>query len=77
VTRLGTLASADVQQHVKGPVSHYFAEQDLRGNATWSAYEEVLKSSEADYKAHFYVNAQHGFHKDSTSRYSPVNAELS
>lgn len=73
----GTPASAELQQNVKGPILLHFAEQDQRVNGSWSAYEEVLKTNKADYKAHFYAGAQHGFHNDSTSRYSPADADLS
>jgi carboxymethylenebutenolidase len=55
----------------------HFAELDKRVNASWEAYEAVLKANDANYKAHFYAGAQHGFHNDSTSRYSPQDAELS
>lgn len=73
----GTPASADLQSNVKGPILIHFAEQDRRVNATWPDYEAVLKANNADYIAHFYEGAQHGFHNDSTSRYSPEDAELS
>jgi carboxymethylenebutenolidase len=50
--------------------------------ATWLKQHEqgtgkVLKTNKADYKAHFYAGAQHAFHNDSTSRYSPADADLS
>ncbi|MDT0595971.1 dienelactone hydrolase family protein [Glaciecola petra] len=73
----GTPANADLQQKVKGPIMIHFAEQDKRVNASWSAYEAVLKANNASYIAHTYAGAQHGFHNDSTSRYSPKDAELS
>ena len=73
----GTPASTELQKQVKGPILIHFGEQDARVNATWPAYEEMLKASEAVYEAHFYAGAQHGFHNDSTSRYSPDDAELS
>lgn len=73
----GTPASAELQQNVKGPMMIHFAEQDKRVNASWSAYEAVLKANNAKYIAHTYAGAQHGFHNDSTSRYSPKDAELS
>lgn len=73
----GTPAAAALQQHVKGPILIHFAEQDKRVNATWPEYETVLKANSANYTAHFYAGAQHGFHNDSTSRYSPDDAELS
>lgn len=73
----GTPAEPELQVNVKGPILIHFAEQDKRVNASWESYEEVLKANSADYKAHFYAGAQHGFHNDSTSRYSPQDAELS
>jgi carboxymethylenebutenolidase len=73
----GTPAPEALQSNVKGPILIHFAEQDKRVNATWEAYEKVLKESKASYQAHFYAGAQHGFHNDSTSRYSPADAELS
>ena len=53
-----------------------FAENDKRVNATWSDYEVALKANNVNYSAHFYPNAQHGFHNDSTCRYVPKAAEL-
>ncbi len=73
----GTPAKAELQANVKGPILIHFAENDKRVNATWQAYEQVLKENKANYQAHFYAGAQHGFHNDSTSRYSPDHAELS
>ncbi|WP_412972697.1 dienelactone hydrolase family protein [Glaciecola sp. MF2-115] len=73
----GTPAKAELQAEVKGPILIHFAEQDKRVNATWPDYETVLKANNANYEAHFYAGAQHGFHNDSTSRFSPKDAELS
>lgn len=73
----GTPASSELQGAVKGPILIHFAEQDKRVNETWPSYESVLKVNNANYQAHFYAGAQHGFHNDSTSRYSPKDAELS
>jgi carboxymethylenebutenolidase len=53
-----------------------FAENDKRVNATWSDYEVALKANNVNYSAHFYPNAQHGFHNDSTCRYDPKAAGL-
>lgn len=73
----GTPASADKQQNVTGPLMIHFAELDKRVNASWEGYEAVLKANNANYQAHFYAGAQHGFHNDSTSRFSPKDADLS
>jgi len=73
----GTPANAELQAKVKGPLMIHFAEQDKRVNASWPDYEKVLKANNAEYQAFVYDGAQHGFHNDSTSRYSPADAELS
>ena len=73
----GTPANESLQARVRGPLMIHFAEQDKRVNASWPAYETVLKANNAEYIAHVYKGAQHGFHNDSTSRYSPEDAELS
>lgn len=72
----GTPASPELQVKVKGPLLLHFGENDKRVNATWPEYEKVLKTNNAQYTAHVYSKAQHGFHNDSTSRYSPKDAEL-
>ncbi|APE06623.1 MAG: dienelactone hydrolase family protein [Alteromonas sp.] len=72
----GTPASSELQGKVKGPLLLHFGENDKRVNATWPEYEKVLKANNAQYTAHVYSKAQHGFHNDSTSRYSPKDAEL-
>jgi carboxymethylenebutenolidase len=53
-----------------------FAELDERVNASWPAYEAVLKKNGADYIAHTYPGTNHGFHNDSTQRYDEAAAEL-
>ncbi|GBL04481.1 dienelactone hydrolase family protein [Glaciecola sp. KUL10] len=73
----GTPANEALQAKVRGPLMIHFAEQDKRVNASWPAYEAVLKANNAEYITHVYKGAQHGFHNDSTSRYSPEDAELS
>lgn len=72
----GTPAAEPLQQNVKGPIMLQFAELDERVNATWPAYEEVLKANNADYTDHWYQGTNHGFHNDSTGRYDEEAAEL-
>jgi carboxymethylenebutenolidase len=72
----GTPAAQDLVKNVKAPLQLHFAENDKRVNDTWPAYEEILKSNGVNYQQHVYPNTQHGFHNDSTSRYSPDAAEL-
>jgi carboxymethylenebutenolidase len=72
----GTPAAQDLVKQVKAPLQLHFAENDKRVNDTWPAYEEILKNNGVNYQAFVYPNTQHGFHNDSTSRYSPDAAEL-
>ncbi|MBU2978185.1 dienelactone hydrolase family protein [Alteromonas sp. C1M14] len=72
----GTPAKGELREQVKGPLLLHFGENDKRVNATWPDYEKTLKDNGAVYTAHVYAKAQHGFHNDSTSRYSPKDAEL-
>lgn len=72
----GTPAQGELTSKVKGPLMLQFAGLDERVNATWEAYEAVLKTNNADYIAHIYPEVNHGFHNDSTGRYNEEAAEL-
>jgi len=72
----GSPAAEELLANVQGPLMLQFGDLDKRVNATWPNYEAILKDNKADYTAHFYTEAMHGFHNDSTGRYSPENAEL-
>lgn len=72
----GSPAAEELRKNVKGPLMLQFGRLDKRVNATWPAYEAALKENGAAYTAHFYEDAMHGFHNDSTARYSPDDAEL-
>ncbi len=73
----GTPARTDIVGNVKGPVMVQLAELDERVNASWPAYEAVLKANGAPYKMHMYEGTRHGFHNDSTGRFNEEMAELS
>lgn len=72
----GSPAAAELRSNVKGPLLMQFGAEDKRVNATWPDYETELKKNKARYTAHFYEGAMHGFHNDSTARYSAKDAEL-
>lgn len=72
----GTPASESLHENIKAPLMIQLAELDKRVNATWSEYEQSLKSNNVDYTMHMYEGANHGFHNDSTGRYDEKNAEL-
>ena len=59
-----------------GAVGFCFGGDDKHVNATWPAYKETLEKNQANFTAHFYQGAKHGFYNDSTARYSKVDAEL-
>ncbi len=72
----GTPANDNIVGNIKGPMMLQFAELDPRVNATWPAYESLLKQKNVDYQAFVYPGVNHGFHNDSTGRYNPDAAEL-
>lgn len=55
----------------------HFGSLDTRINDTWPSYNSTLKASRAVYVAYVHDSAKHGFQNDSTTRYSPTDAELS
>jgi carboxymethylenebutenolidase len=72
----GTPANDAIVGNIKGPLLLQFAELDTRVNATWPAYEALLKEKKIDYQAFVYPGVNHGFHNDSTGRYNEDAAEL-
>jgi carboxymethylenebutenolidase len=72
----GTPAKDNIVGNIKGPMMLQFAELDPRVNATWPAYEILLKEKKVDYQAFVYPGVNHGFHNDSTGRYNEDAAEL-
>lgn len=62
---------------VKAPLLLQYGELDKRVNAGWKAFETVLKKNKIEHQAHFYPNANHGFHNNTTPRYKRDAAELS
>jgi len=71
----GQPTAADAAK-VKAPLLLHYASLDKRVNDGWPAYEEALKSNLVPYWAHFYENANHGFHNDTTPRYDEASAKL-
>lgn len=72
----GTPADPSLWPDIRGPLLLQFAGNDERVNATWPEYEAALQEGAVDYRAHFYEGVNHGFHNDSTARYSAAEAEL-
>ena len=72
----GRQAKPEDVPRIKAPLLLHFAETDANVNATWPAYEAVLKAAGKTYEAHVYPGTGHGFHNDSTPRYDEAAAKL-
>ena len=72
----GGQAPVEMVPNIEAPLLLHFGELDNRVNAGWPAYEEALKEHDKDYTAHFYAEANHGFHNDTTPRYDEESAKL-
>lgn len=72
----GSPPAESLRENVKGPLMLHFAGLDSRINQTWPAYREVLDANGVTYTAYTYEDVNHGFHNDSTARYSEPEAEL-
>jgi carboxymethylenebutenolidase len=68
-------AAEDVPK-IKASLLLHYAELDQRVNEGWPAYEAALKKAGVKHTAHFYKGANHGFHNDTTPRYSEADAKL-
>ena len=73
----GAAAAIAEVPRIKAPLLIQFAENDAGINGLWPAYEAALKAAGAKYEAHTYPGTQHGFHNNSTPRYSEAAAKLS
>ena len=53
-----------------------FAEDDERINMAWPSYEAALKANRVPHQAFFYPGTRHGFHNDTTPRFSKEQAAI-
>lgn len=72
----GSQAPAADAAKIKAPLLFHYAGLDKRINDGWPPFEEALKAGLVPYWAHFYENANHGFHNDTTPRYDEASAKL-
>ena len=63
--------------NIKVPMLIHYAENDDNMNKMWPTYEATLKLEKINYEVHIYPGTQHGFHNNSTPRYSEAAAKLS
>jgi len=61
---------------IKAPLLIQYAETDQRINDMWPAFEAALKAARVPHQMHIYPGTQHGFHNNSTPRYSEAAAKL-
>ncbi len=63
-------------EKITAPLQFHFAELVKRVNGTWVDYQPILDKLGKTYTAYTYAGVNHGFHNDSTARYSEAEAEL-
>ena len=68
-------ATAEVPK-IKAAMLIHYAENDPRIDEMWPGYEQALKAAGVRYEMHVYPGTQHGFHNNSTPRYSEAAAKL-
>ncbi len=72
----GAAAETASVPKIKAPLLVHLAESDPRINEMYPGYEQELKKAGVRYEIHSYPGTQHGFHNDSTPRYSEAAAKL-
>ena len=73
----GAAAETASVPSIKAPLLVQLAQNDERINAMYPAYEAALKAAGVKYEVFIYPDTQHGFHNNSTPRYSEAAAKLS
>jgi carboxymethylenebutenolidase len=72
----GAAAETASVPKIKAPLLVHLAESDPRINEMYPGYEQELKKAGVRYEIHSYPGTQHGFHNNSTPRYSEPAAKL-
>ncbi len=72
----GAAADTASVPQIKAALLIQYAANDERINEMWPAFEAALKAANVPHEAHFYPGTQHGFHNNSTPRYSEAAAKL-
>lgn len=73
----GRQPNDEMAAQIKAPLLLQYGDLDKRVNAGWPAFEKVLKANKVEHTAHFYPNANHGFHNNTTPRFDKEAADLS
>jgi len=61
---------------IKAPVLAQYGEADTRITSGWPAFDAALKEAKVPHEGYVYMEAQHGFHNDTTPRYDEAAAKL-
>jgi len=72
----GRQPTAEDVPAIQAPLLIHYGGLDERINEGWPAYEAALKEHGKTYTTHFYDDANHGFHNDTTPRYDEAAAAL-
>jgi len=72
----GRQPDAEQTAEIKAPLLLQYGGLDERVNAGFPEFEKALKANNVVYTAHFYENANHGFHNNTTPRYEEKAATL-
>ena len=73
----GAAAETAAVPKIKAALLIQYAGSDDRINSMWPAYEAALKANNVSHEMHTYPGTQHGFHNNSTPRYTEAAAKLS
>ena len=73
----GVAADGASVAKIKAPLVCHLAENDERINSTYPPFESALKANNVAHQVYIYPGTQHGFHNNSTPRYSEAAAKLS
>ena len=61
---------------IKAELLVNYAEDDMRINAGWPAYETALKANHVAHQAFFYPGTVHGFNNDTTPRFNKAQSDI-
>ena len=73
----GRQPNDEMAAQITAPLLLQYGDLDKRVNAGWPDFEKVLKANNIEHTAHFYPNANHGFHNNTTPRFDKEAADLS
>ena len=73
----GAAAATASVPRIKAPLLVHYAENDAGINRMRPEFEAALKAAGVAHEMHVYPGTQHGFHNNSTPRYSEAPAQLS